>query len=150
MPKIFIFALIASALISFTLSDCSDKAILDSSHKLLYSNYAYQDYKLAYNKAASCATLSSGDTDKVCCYLKIKFENEVNEEKYTHTGCYAVPLAYLTDSDNGPEIDDLIDNIEGWFDANNTNPKLVSKTIDLDCGSKYIHLAGLALLILLL
>ena len=48
------------------------------------------------------------------------------------------------------EMKDLIDAIEGGFEANNTNFKLVPKSISLDCSSKYLQLAGLALLILLL
>ena len=84
MPKIFIFALIASTLVSFTFSDCG-KQILDlDTYKLLYTNYTAKDYKLAYNKAASCATYTADNENQTCCYIKLKFENLLNEEKYTH------------------------------------------------------------------
>ena len=48
------------------------------------------------------------------------------------------------------DIDDFIDSVETYFDSNNTNTKLVSKKISVDCSSKYLQLFGLAFLILLL
>ena len=147
MPKTFIFALIASTLVSFTFSDC-EKKILDDTYKLVYANYSAKDYKLAYNKAASCATYTLTNENQTCCYIKLKFENLLNEEKYTHTGCIPINITTLLDDAN-PDIDDVIDNIEGSFDNANKN-SLESKEVEIDCGSKYIHLASLALLILLL
>ena len=148
MPKIFIFALIASTLVSFTFSDC-DKQILDlDTYKLKYTDYTAKDYKLAYNKAASCATYTAPKEYQTCCYIKLKFENLLNEEKYTHTGCIPINITTLLDDAN-PDIDDVIDNIEGSFDNANKG-SLESKEVEIDCGSKFIHLASLALLILLL
>ncbi len=40
-------------------------------------------------------------------YFKIKFENENNEEKYTHKGCYEVDIKYLADNDAN-DINDLV------------------------------------------
>ena len=146
MNKTFIFALIASTLIAFIYSSCGDKEILNTDYTLKYSSV--KDYKLAYNDAASCATFSTGNDYTTCCYIKLKFKNLMNEEKYTHTGCYELNLTTLLDDAN-PDVDDLIDNLEGAFDTANKN-SLESKNIEIDCGSKYIHLASLALLILLL
>ena len=148
MPKIFIFALIASTLVSFTFSQCK-KQILDlDTYKLIYTNSTAKDYKLAYNKAASCATYTPTNENQACCYIKLKFENLLNEEKYTHTGCIPVNITNLLD-DASPDIDDVIKTIEDSFDNANKN-SLESKEVEIDCGSKYIHLASLALLILLL
>ena len=114
-----------------------------------------KDITYAYNGPASCATLTPtiNTTHGVCCYIKVKFENTLNEEKYTHKGCYEVPIEYLSDNDNY-DIDDLIKEMENWFDGNNTNTnynyKLEQKSIDIDCSSKYLQLFGLAFLILLL
>ena len=146
MNKTFIFALIASTLIAFIYSSCGDKEILNTDYTLKYSSV--KDYKLAYNDAASCATFSTGNDNTTCCYIKLKFENLMNEEKYTHTGCYELNITSLLDDAN-PDVDDLIDNLEGAFDTANKN-SLESKNIEIDCSSKYIHLASLALLSLLL
>ena len=146
MNKTFIFALIASTLVTFIFSACGKKEILDSDYKLIYSSV--KDYKLAYNDAASCATFSTGNDNTTCCYIKLKFENLMNEEKYTHTGCYELNITSLLD-DASLDVEAIIENLETAFNTANKN-SLESKDIDIDCGSKYIHLASLALLILLL
>ena len=146
MNKTFIFSLIASTLIAFIYSSCGDKEILNTDYTLKYSSV--KDYKLAYNDAASCATFSTGNDYTTCCYIKLKFENLMNEEKYTHTGCYELNITSLLD-DASLDVETIIDNLETAFNSANKN-SLESKDIDIDCGSKYIHLASLALLILLL
>ncbi len=152
MPKKLILTIVALFLVSFCLNgDCSGKGIFESTTSwVVPADYRYKDRTRAFNDVASCATLSTTDTEnQVCCYIKVKFENENNDEKYTHKGCYEVDVHYMTDND-AYDIDNLIDFIEASFDANNTNYKLVSKSISLDCSSKYLQLAGLAVLILLL
>ena len=147
LKKLFLATIVLSLVSVYLNGACSDKTIFSSDYTIA-SGYEYTDRTLAYNDAASCATLST-DTNKVCCYLKIKFENENNEEKYTHKGCIDVDINYVADND-AYDIDDFIDSVETYFDSNNTNTKLVSKSISVDCSSKYLQLFGLAFLILLL
>ena len=151
MPKKIIFTIIAMTLVSLTVSQesCSDKAILDSNRKLIYN--ADSDAKRAYNGPASCATLKL-DGGYLCCYLKIKFKNEIYDEKFTHRGCYEITDADIAKNVIGDyddfDFDTITEGIEGAF--NEKNPNMTAKTVSLDCSSKYLHLAGCALLFMLL
>ena len=153
MPKKLILSIVVLSLASFCLDlECTNKTIF-SSKRIINPGYQTKDRTLAYNKVASCATLTPTENPDygVCCYIKVKFENTLNEEKYTHKGCYEVPIEYLSDNDNY-DIDDLIDQLKGYFKGNNsyTDYQLEEKSFDIDCSSKYLQLFGLAFLILLL
>ena len=150
MPKNLICSIIALTLVSFSLSDdCSSKEILDAKYKLIGSDYA--DVTKAFNGPASCATLSLSSEGTACCYIKLKFKNEVADEKFTHKGCFEIQKSDWMQEDY--DFDEYIINvIEAEFDKayENSTPKLVSKKISVDCDSKYLNLVGFALLFLLL
>ena len=152
MPKKLFLSIVVLSLVSFSLQlKCKDKTIFSEDVKIPPAN-STKDITYAYNGPASCATLTPTDeTYGICCYIKVKFENTLNEEKYTHKGCYEVPIQYLSDNDSY-DIDDLIDQLKGYFKGNNTytDYQLEEKSFDIDCSSKYLQLFGLAFLILLL
>ena len=152
MPKKLFLSIVVLSLVSFSLQlTCADKRIFSEDVKIPPAN-STKDITYAYNGPASCATLTPTDeTYGICCYIKVKFENTLNEEKYTHKGCYEVPIEYLSDNDRY-DIDDLIDQLKGYFRGNNsyTDYQLEEKSFDIDCSSKYLQLFGLAFLILLL
>ena len=155
MPKKLFLSIVVLSLVSFSLQlTCADKSIFSENVKIPPAN-STKDITKAYNGPASCATLTPtiNTTHGMCCYIKVKFENTLNEEKYTHKGCYEVPIEYLSDNDNY-DIDDLIDELKGFFKGNNTyndaGYALEEKSFDIDCSSKYLQLFGLAFLILLL
>ena len=152
MPKKLFLSIVVLSLVSFSLQlKCKDKTIFSEDVKIPPAN-STKDITYAYNGPASCATLTPTDeTYGICCYIKVKFENTLNEEKYTHKGCYEVPIQYLSDNDSY-DIDDLIDQLKGFFKGNNSYPdyQLEEKSFDIDCSSKYLQLFGLAFLILLL
>ena len=152
MPKKLFLSIVVLSLVSFSLQlTCKDKSIFSENVKIPPAN-STKDITYAYNGPASCATLTPTDeTYGICCYIKVKFENTLNEEKYTHKGCYEVPIQYLSDNDSY-DIDDLIDQLKGYFKGNNTytDYQLEEKSFDIDCSSKYLQLFGLAFLILLL
>ena len=155
MPKKLFLSIVVLSLVSFSLQlSCADKKIFETtSDMIIPPKKSTKDITYAYNGPASCATLTPtiNTTHGVCCYIKVKFENTLNEEKYTHKGCYEVPIQYLSDNDSY-DIDDLIDQLKGYFKGNNsyTDYQLEEKSFDIDCSSKYLQLFGLAFLILLL
>ena len=152
MPKKIIFAIVAMTLVSLTVSQdsCSDKFILDS-NRVITGN-TYSDVTKAYNGPASCATLKLDNGGYLCCYLKIKFKNEIYDEKFTHRGCYEITDAdsakYVMGDYDDFDFDTITDGIEEAFNKHNGN--MTAKTVSLDCSSKYLHLAGFALLFMLL
>ena len=153
MPKKLFLSIVVLSLVSLSLQlKCTDKRIFSEDVRIPPAN-STKDITYAYNGPASCATLSPTEdkTYGMCCYIKVKFENTLNEEKYTHKGCYEVPIQYLSDNDSY-DIDDLIDQLKGFFKGNNSYPdyQLEEKSFDIDCSSKYLQLFGLAFLILLL
>ena len=153
MPKKLFLSIVVLSLVSLSLQlKCTDNAIFSEDVRIPPAN-STKDITYAYNGPASCATLSPTEdkTNGMCCYIKVKFENTLNEEKYTHKGCYEVPIQYLSDNDSY-DIDDLIDQLKGFFKGNNSYPdyQLEEKSFDIDCSSKYLQLFGLAFLILLL
>ena len=154
MPKMIFFAFITLTLVSLSVSQlsCSDKFIIDSNKKLIGS--ATSDVTNAYNGPASCATLKLNG-GYACCYIKIKFKNEDIDEKFTHKGCYEIKDSDGTNYILGDNIDfdfdeQIVGGIETAFDQVNTSPKLSYKSVSVDCNSKYLQIAGLALLFLLL
>ena len=143
--RTFIFFL---ALIGLTNSQntvggaCKEKSIFDDLRDE-ENSYLYTDKTLAYHDVASCASLSTGDDDSFCCYIKIKFRNKDADKKYTHKGCIVV-YPYTDDSD----IEKTIDTYEAKLERD--NQKIDKVDIDIDCSSKYLKLAGLILLSFLL
>lgn len=145
----YVILLVALLTIPFCVSEiysCSDKAILDEKFALTKSLDA--DYTEAYNKVSSCATLSTTNTSDVCCYIKLKFKNTLYDEKFTHKGCIEVSLAdYLLE---GADFDKLISDVETLINAKNDKRNITVDKLSIDCSSKFIQLAGISLLLLLL
>jgi len=145
----YVILLVALLTIPFCVSEiysCSDKAIIDKNFALTKSLDA--DYTGAYNKVSSCATLSTTNTDTACCYIKLKFKNELYDEKFTHKGCIEVSLEnYLLED---ADFDKLIDDTEASINTHNGNRNITVDKLSIDCSSKFIQLAGISLLLLLL
>ena len=145
----YVILLVALLTIPFCVSDiysCDDKAILEKNFELRYS--ADQDYTKVYNKASSCATLSTTSTSTACCYIKLKFKNTIYDEKFTHKGCIEVSLAdYLLED---TDFDKLIDDVEKSINDYNGDRNITVDKLSIDCSSKFIQLAGISLLLLLL
>ena len=155
MPKKIIFAIVALTLVSLSVSQssCSDKGIIENSgtNRGKLKNSGISDITKAYNGPASCATLRL-DGGLLCCYIKFKFKNEEIDEKFTHKGCYEIPgetTGVINDSEDFDFEENIIDILETKFNNKYQN-KYSSKKISIDCSSKYLHLAGFALLFLLL
>jgi hypothetical protein len=145
----YVILLVALLTIPFCVSEiysCDDKAILKKNFELRYS--ADNDYTGAYNKVSSCATLSTTNTGTACCYIKLKFKNEIYDEKFTHKGCIEVSLAdYLLED---ADFDKLIDETENSINTYYGNKNITVDKLSIDCSSKFIQLAGISLLLLLL
>ena len=145
----YVILLVALLTIPFCVSDiysCDDKAIVDKNFVLTKELNA--DHTEAYNKASSCATLSTTSTSTACCYIKLKFKNEIYDEKFTHKGCIEVSLAdyLLEDADFDKLIDETENSINTYYDKSN----ITVDKLSIDCSSKFIQLAGISLLLLLL
>ena len=143
----YVILLVALLTIPFCVSDiysCDDKAIVDKTFVLTKSLDA--DHTEAYNKASSCATLSTTSTSTACCYIKLKYT--IYDEKFTHKGCIEVSLAdYLLED---TDFDKLIDETENLINKFNGNRNITVDKLSIDCSSKFIQLAGISLLLLLL
>ncbi len=138
--KIFqiVFVLMLAS-ITYEEMGCKVKQVIDDNNfELRESSYA--DYKYAYHGVSSCAALSSDDG--TCCYMKVKFKNEVADEKYTHRGCIQVTF------DQWKDIDTYIQTLETNIAA--SNPNVTKVDVHIDCNSKFIKLTGLILLAFLL
>ena len=153
------FFLILCILLSVAICDrtqCSDKAILTKSgnNYTIANNDITGDKTLAFNGVASCASLET-DENEVCCYIKVKFENEQLDEKFTHKGCISINQARLYD-DADPDIDDMIEDLEENHDyylgkdSDGDDLLLKYKNVEIDCSSRFIEIAGFALLLFLL
>ena len=151
--------ILISLLILFpiTLSDttshaCSSKKIINSDGHL--SNSPNGDLTLAYNKVGSCISLQTDNDDEVCCYIKIRFKNELLDERFTHKGCHPVPTSYLLE-DATTDIDDYIETLEIDYDyATDTDElddpyQIEYKSVEIDCISKFLTV-GFGLLLLFL
>ena len=145
----YVILLVALLTIPFCVSDiysCDAKAIVDKNFVLTKELNA--DHTEAYNKASSCATLSTTSTSTACCYIKLKFKNEIYDEKFTHKGCIEVSLAdYLLED---TDFDKLIDDVEKSINDYNGDKNITVDKLSIDCSSKFIQLAGISLLLLLL
>ena len=150
--KLFLLLLLLSVALCQSTSKCSDKTIISSDYKLVYANNA--DVTKAYNDVASCISLETNENE-VCCYIKVKFENELYDEKYTHKGCIPMKISYLYD-DAEPDIDDYIEDLEENHDYkigkdDDGDDLLIKyKKVEIDCNSRFLQIAGFALLLFLL
>ena len=121
---------------------CSDKSLLNG-NELIYKT---TDWDRAYNDVASCATLTTENSDYFCCYMKIKFKNEVFDEKFTQRGCIPVSYVYLFNDDK--------DIFRSFLDDKESNISKASnvtvKSLDIDCSAKFINIFTLSLLLFLL
>ena len=138
------FLLVALLVVPFCTSmSCYDKSpFLADSTKLKINN---ADHDYAYNKVASCATLTTEKNSEVCCYIKLKFKNHQYDETYTQRGCEIIGLEAAL---YGMDFDDLIDLYEEFINRNNTNIEV--KDLSIDCNSRFLQFVGLSLLLLLL
>ena len=138
------FLLVALLVVPFCTSmSCYDKSLFGADSTVLKIKDADHDY--AYNKVASCATLTTETNSEVCCYIKLKFKNLQYDETYTQRGCEIIDMK---DALYGVDFDDIIDLYEGFIDLNNTNIEV--KDLSIDCNSRFLQFVGLSLLLLLL
>ena len=138
------FLLVALLVVPFCTSmSCYDKSLFEADSPVLKIKDADHDY--AYNKVASCATLTTEKNSEVCCYIKLKFKNHQYDETYTQRGCEIIDME---DALYGVDFDDIIDLYKGFIDLNNTN--IETKDLSIDCNSRFLQFVGLSLLLLLL
>ena len=138
------FLLVALLVVPFCTSmSCYDKSLFGEDSTVLKIKDADHDY--AYNKVASCATLTTEKNSEVCCYIKLKFKNHQYDETYTQRGCEIIGMEAAL---YGMDFDDLIDLYEEFINLNNTNIEV--KDLSIDCNSRFLQFVGLSLLLLLL
>ena len=137
-----LFLLIALVTVPFCTSmECTDKSLLNG-YELGVNN---ADVTKAYNKVASCATLTTKDNE-MCCYIKIKFDNNQYDETFTQKGCYVFNTKNYLDEEF--DFDELIENLEN--NVTSHNDQIEVDKISIDCSSRFLQLVGLSLLLLLL
>ena len=144
MNSFVVLIVLAVTPLCTALGSCSDKTLISSGHKL---SDITTDKTLAYNHAASCATLKPDSTSlgEACCYIKLKFKNTQLDKKFTQKGCIEADIADLMIND---KFDDYKDSVEGYINTQNTDVEV--KSLSIDCSSKFLHLAGIALIFFLL
>ena len=138
---------------------CYDKAVVEDQGDNLYSlvaeeesdYYLQDDYKKAFYKAASCATLNTDDnSSSMCCYMKVRYKLDAAKSHYTSRGCVPVTFTELQSSDNfGSMRTRYEDGIKNYY-ANNEASTVSDVDVDIDCNSKFIKLTALAFLMFLL
>ena len=142
MNSFVVLIVLAVAPFCAALGSCSEKTLFSSSYKL---SDITTDRTLAYNKAASCATLKPDSTSgMMCCYIKVKFKNKDLDEKFTQKGCMEFDV---TDAIINDKFDEFKDSVEGYIQDQNG---VEVKKLSIDCSSKFLHLAGIALIFFLL
>ena len=154
--KLFLILCILLSLAICERTQCSEKEILTKIGKnyTIANNDITGDKTLAFNGVASCASLET-EENEVCCYIKVKFENEVLDEKFTHKGCIRLDQSILYE-DPLTDIDDFIEELEEnqdyYLDKDSDGDPLYLKykNVEIDCSSRFIEIAGLALLLFLL
>ena len=122
---------------------CSDKSLLTGD---ALTNNAI-DWTRAYNDVASCATLKTNSNNILCCYMKIKFDNDFYDETYTQKGCIEVRVNETVDINDDDRFDTFLENKESQI-AKASNVEIDS--LDIDCGAKFINIFTLSLLLFLL
>ena len=142
MNSFVVLIVLAVAPFCAALGSCSEKTLFSSSYKL---SDITTDRTLAYNKAASCATLKPDSTSgMMCCYIKVKFKNTNLDEKFTQKGCMEFDV---TDAIINDKFDEFKDKVEGYIEEQSG---VEVKKLSIDCSSKFLHLAGIALIFFLL
>ena len=143
MNSFVVLIVLAVAPFCAALGSCSEKTLFSSSYKLADTT---TDRTLAYNEAASCATLKPDSTTSgvMCCYIKVKFKNKDMDEKFTQKGCMEFDV---TDAIINDKFDEFKDNVEGYIQDQSD---VEVKKLSIDCSSKFLHLAGIALIFFLL
>ena len=143
MNSFVVLIVLAVAPFCTALGSCSEKTLFSSSYKLSDKT---TDKTLAYNEAASCATLKPDSTTSgmMCCYIKVKFKNKDLDEKFTQKGCMEFDV---TDAIINDKFDEFKDNVEGYIQDQSD---VEVKKLSIDCSSKFLHLAGIALIFFLL
>ena len=143
MNSFVVLIVLAVAPFCAALGSCSEKTLFSSNYKL---SDITTDRTLAYNKAASCATLKPDGTSHglTCCYIKVKFKNKDLDEKFTQKGCMEFDV---TDAIINDKFDEFKDNVEGYIQDQSD---VEVKKLSIDCSSKFLHLAGIALIFFLL
>ena len=136
---VLLIAFIAAPFCS-ALNSCQEKKIINDDGTLI-SNQS--DINYAYNEVASCASLQTEEENTICCYVKIKFKNEKMDETFTQKGCGEVGIDELQNDDFGDLIDELETKIESQYGGEDN---IDVKSLSVDCSSKYLNFAGLALL----
>ena len=131
------------------LYSCQDKSLFEEdSYKLKARD---GDVNFAYNEVGSCATLETTlttDEDKYfCCYTKLKIKNKSLDQKFTQKGCIELTLEDIFEPSR--KFKDFKKTIEGYIEGNNSDTIEVKK-LDIDCGSKFLHIVGISLLLFLL
>ena len=104
------------------------------------------DWTRAYNDVSSCATLKTDD-DNLCCYMKIKFENEELDETFTQKGCIEIGFNETIDINDDDIFDAFLEYKENRI-ASVNNVEVDS--LDIDCSAKFINIFILSLLLFLL
>ena len=138
---VLLIALIAVPFCS-AINVCSDKSIMDEDGIL---NNNQSDLNYAYNEVASCASLTTNSDSAICCYIKLKFKNELLDETFTQKGCAELEISTLQDEDL--DFDDFLEQIEADIEEVNGGENSIDvKSLSIDCSSKYFQLAGLVLL----
>ena len=122
---------------------CSDKSLLTGD--ALTNNAT--DWTRAYNDVASCATLKTDSNNILCCYMKIKFDNDLYDETYTQKGCIEVRVNETVDMNDDDRFDTFLENKESQI-GQASNVEIDS--LDIDCGAKFINIFTLSLLLFLL
>ena len=143
MNSFVVLIVLAVAPFCTALGSCSEKTLFSSSYKLADIT---TDRTLAYNEAASCATLKPDSTTSgiMCCYIKVKFKNKDMDEKFTQKGCMEFDV---TDAIINDKFDDFKDSIKQYIEDQSV---VEVKKLSIDCSSKFLHLAGIALIFFLL
>ena len=156
--KAFIFLTFLLINISYELGTCDSKKIVQTEYNGYslvaeeYSNYYLQDdYKKAFYKSSSCASLYTNDNyNSLCCYMKVKYKLDEAKTHYTSKGCVEVSFTDLQSGDSfGSMKRGYEDGIKNFY-ANNANSTVSDVDVDIDCNSKFIKLTALAFLMFLL
>ena len=139
------FLLVALLVVPFCTSmSCYDKSLFEADSTRLKIKDADHDY--AYNKVASCATLTTEKNTEDCCYIKLKFKNTQYDETYTQRGCEIIDKETAL---YGVDFDDIIELYEEYINRNNTIIEV--KDLSIECNSsRFLQFVGLSLLLLLL
>ena len=138
---------------------CYDKAVVeyqgDNQYSLVAEEesdyYLQDDYKKAFYKAASCATLNTDDNSaSMCCYMKVRYKLDAAKSHYTSRGCVPVSFSQLQSSDSFDSMrKGYEEGIENYY-SGNTASTVSDVDVDIDCNSKFIKLTALAFLMFLL